>query len=373
MRILWFLLQKEFKQIFRNTTILRVIIATPIIQLIILPQAADYEIKNINISVVDQDESTYSKRLIQELSASGYFKLSDKTESFEVAFKELELDKADLILEIPSGFERNLTREQTQPLYIAVNAINGTKANVGAAYLGRVIADFNSEIRTQMIPSSAFPAIPSIEISTMNWFNPTLNYDLFMVPGILVFLVTMVASYMCALNIVKEKEVGTIEQINVTPVSKVYFILGKLIPFLIISLLLFTFGLFIVAYFMYGVVSVGSLWLMYAYLVIYLIAVLGIGLLISTYANTQQQAMSLAFFFVMIFLLMSGLFTPIDSMPEWGKWIARVNPISYFIEVMRLIVLKGSGLAELKHQFLVMIGFALFFNTWAVLNYKKTS
>ena len=194
-----------------------------------------------------------------------------------------------------------------------------------------------------------------------------------MVPGILVFLVTMIGAYMCALNLVKEKEVGTIEQINVTPIKKYHFILGKLIPFWIIGILVFSVGLFVIGRWVYGIIPLGNIGILYAFLAIYLIAVLGIGLLISTYSNSQQQAMSLAFFFMMIFLLMSGLFTSIDSMPEWAKWIARLNPVTYFIEVMRMLVMKGSGFDDIKNHFIIMAGFAIFFNGWAIINYKKTS
>ncbi len=194
-----------------------------------------------------------------------------------------------------------------------------------------------------------------------------------MVPGILAVLVTMVGAYLCSLNIVKEKEIGTIEQINVTPIKKYHFILGKLIPFWIIGIFVFSIGLLLVARFVYGIIPLGSLALLYGFLSIYLIAVLGLGLLISTYSNTQQQAMSVVFFFMVIFILMSGLFTSIDSMPHWARIIAKCNPVTYFIEVLRMIVLKGSGFNDLKTHFLIMIGFGIFFNSWAIFNYKKTS
>ncbi len=373
MRTLRFLLQKEFKQIFRNTTILRMIIALPIVQLIVLPLAADFEIKNINISIVDHDHSTFSRQLVNKVIASGYFKMNDYSNSFDESFGQFQKDNSDLIMEIPKNFEKELLKEDQSNLFIAVNAINGTKASVGSSYLARIINQFNSDIRLEYIQPSKTNKIPTIEINSMNWYNPFLNYPFFMVPGILVVLVTMVAAYMCALNIVKEKEVGTIEQINVTPISKVHFILGKLIPFWIIGMFVFSLGLFGVARMVYGIVPMGSIFLLYGFLAIYLIALLGIGLIISTYSNTQQQAMSLAFFCMMIFILMSGLFTSVDSMPEWAKWIARCNPVTYFIDVMRMVVLKGSGFADIQKHFIVITGMAIFFNSWAVLNYKKTS
>ncbi len=373
MRTLRFLLQKEFRQIFRNTTILRMIIAVPIIQLLILPLAADFEIKNINVAVVDQDNSSFSKKLIEKISASNYFHITSWSSSFEKTYPLFENDKADLILEIPAHFERDLVRENHQQLFMAVNAINGTKALVGSSYLTGIIRDFNGDLRMQYVQQTANAQIVPIEISSVNWYNPLMNYRFFMVPGILVVLVTMVGSYMCALNIVKEKEVGTIEQINVTPIKKHQFILGKLIPFWLIGNFVFSVGLWVIARFVYGIIPLGSIGLLYAFLAVYLVALLGIGLLVSTYSSTQQQAMSLAFFLMMIFMLMSGLFTPVDSMPEWAKWIARANPVTYFIEVVRMVILKGSGFKDISKHFLVMAGFAVFFNSWAVINYRKRS
>lgn len=373
MKTLIFLLQKEFRQILRDTVILRMILAVPVVQLLILPLAADYEIKNINITVVDHDHSVFSRDLASRIMASGYFRLAGFGESFQQGFAQMETDKTDLVLEIPQSFEKDLVNGETGKLFIAVNAINGTKANIGAVYLNRIIAQYNQNIRTEMAPAQKFSALPTIEVTNSNWFNKYLNYPYFMVPGILVLLVTMVGALMCSLNIVKEKEIGTIEQINVTPIRKHHFILGKLIPFWVIGMFVFSVGLFIIARLVYGIVPQGSILLLYGYLSIYLVAVLGIGLIISTYANTQQQAMSLAFFFLMVFILMSGLFTPIDSMPEWAKWIARFNPVTWFIEVMRMIVLKGSGFHHIRLHFIVMTGFAIFFNAWAIINYKKTS
>lgn len=348
------------------------IFAAPIIQLLIMPLAAEYEIKNINISIVDHDHSSYSRQLISRITASGYFKLSDYSNSFNEAFSQIENDRSDLILEIPANFEKNLIRENKEQLFIAVNAINGIKANLGGAYLGNILAEFNSDIRLKIQPNSEINENPLITITSSNWFNPFMNYKLYMVPGILVTLITMIGAYMCALNIVKEKEVGTIEQINVTPIKKVYFILGKMIPFWIIGIFVFTVGLFGVGMLVYGIDPIGSIPLLYLFLAIFLVAVLGIGLLISTYSETQQQAMSVAFFFMMIFMLMSGLFTSVDSMPSWAKFIAYCSPVTYFIEVMRMVVLKGSGFKDIQNHFLIMGGFAIFFNGWAVWNYRKT-
>ena len=344
----------------------------PIIQLIILPFAADYEVKNINLSVVDNDHSTVSRRLIDKMTASGYFRLTDYSSGFNQAVKSIELDKSDLILEIPNGFEKNLVRENAAQLLLSVNAVNGVKGGLSGAYASNIIRDFNSDIRLQWLKIPNLQPSAAIEIASRFWFNPNMSYKLFMVPGILAILVTMIGAFLASLNIVREKEIGTIEQLNVTPISKFHFLLGKLIPFWVIGLVVLALGL-VVSRLVFGIVPVGSFVVIFSYAAIYLLAFLGFGLLISTLVDTQQQAMFLSFFFMMIFILLGGLYTNIDSMPDWAKVVTKFNPASYFIEVMRMVVLKGSGFSDIKTQIWAMCGFAIFFNGLAIWNYRKRS
>jgi drug efflux transport system permease protein len=372
MRTLKFILRKEFRQIFRDPGILRIILIMPVIQLLILPWAADYEIKNIKLAVVDHDHSEYSRQLINKITSSGYFILTDYSSSYEHSLEKIESDQSDLVLQVPDHFEKDLVKEDEAKLFMAINAINGVKANLGGAYLRTIIQDYNKQVRTEWIQFPRFSPETQIEVTSSNWFNPLMNYKYFMVPGILVILLTMVGSNLAAINIVKEKEIGTIEQINVTPIKKFHFILGKLIPFWILGLLVLTIGLTI-ARLAYGIIPAGSFLTIYVFAAVYLLAVLGLGLLISTYSVNQQQAMLLSFFLMMIFILLGGLYTSIDSMPEWAKWITRFNPVSYFIEVMRMVVLKGSSLADIKYHLLKMGGFAVVFNGWAIISYHKRS
>jgi ABC-2 type transport system permease protein len=372
MRILRFLLQKEFRQIFRDKSILRIIFVMPIIQLLILPWAADYEVKDINLAVVDHDHSDYSRQLVGKVTASGYFRLQEYTGSYAAALSGIEKDRSDLILEIPAGFEKQLVKEDEATLFMAINAINGVKANLGGAYLRSIIQDYNREVRTEWIQFPRFSPETNIVVTSSNWFNPLMNYKYFMVPGILVILVTLVGSFLSSLNIVKEKEIGTIEQINVTPVKKYQFILGKLIPFWLLGLLVLTIGL-LISRFAYGILPEGNMLTIYVFAAVYLLAVLGLGLLVSTYTSTQQQAMLISFFMMMVFILLGGLYTSIDSMPGWAQVIAKINPVTYFIEVMRMVVLKGSGLGEIRNHILTMLGFAIVLNGWAVVNYRKRS
>lgn len=370
MRTLLFILQKEFRQIFRDPAILRIIFVMPVIQLMILPWAADYEIKDVRMSIVDHDNSAYTRQLVSKITSSGYFILQDYTNSYKDAQQDVERDKSDIILEIPIGFEKELVREDRSELFLAINAINGVKANLGGAYLRSIIQDYNREIRLKWIQFPRFNPELNIEVTSSNWFNPLMNYKFFMVPGILVILLTMVGTNLAALNIVKEKEIGTIEQINVTPIKKYHFILGKLIPFWVLGMIVLSLGL-LIARLAYGINPAGSLLVVYVFAALYLLAVLGLGLLVSTFTNNQQQAMLISFFLMMIFILLGGLYTSIDSMPEWAQWITKVNPVAYFIEVMRMVVLKGSELADISRHILIMSGFAVVLNGWAVYNYRK--
>lgn len=370
MRTLIILLEKEFRQIFRNPAILRIIFLMPSVQLLLLPLAADYEVKNVNVCVVDLDHSSYSQRLVSKIEGSKYFHLTDYTSSYDKALQYIEHDEADLILQIPSKFEKELIKEDEAKLFVAVNAINGVKASIGSAYLRNILSDYNNNIRLEWFQLPRHNPQPMIEISSINWFNPLMNYRFYMVPGILVVLVTMVGAFLSALNIVKEKEIGTIEQINVTPIKKSQFILAKLLPFWILGLIVLTIGM-ILARIFYGIIPLGNFSVIYLYAAIYLLAVLGLGLLISTYAHTQQQAMLLAFFMMMIFILLGGLYTSIDSMPYWARIFTKFNPVTYFIDVMRMVVLKGSTLYDIRYHILATVGFAIVFNGWAILNYKK--
>jgi ABC-2 type transport system permease protein len=245
------------------------------------------------------------------------------------------------------------------------------KANLGASYLQNIILNYNNQIRTKWIQFPPIPPQPNIKVSVSNWFNPMMSYKYFMVPAVLATLLTLLGTFLTALNIVREKEIGTIEQINVTPVKKYHFILGKLIPFWILGLAVLTIG-FLIMRFGYQIHPVGNMLIVYLFASLYLLVILGLGLLISTYADTQQQAMLISFFLLMIFIMLGGLFTSIDSMPNWVQKLTWLNPVSYFIDVIRMVVLKGSGLSDIKNHIFVIIGFAIFLNSWAVLNYKKT-
>lgn len=372
MRVLLCILKKEFSQIFKDKMILAMMFIMPTLQLIIMPLAANFEIKNITVAYVDKDHSLQSRDLQHKIYSSGYFKQTQTVDHFDQALEQLKKGQADVVVEIPVDFAQNIVKTRHTQINITIDAINGTKSSLGAAYLSQVIQDFNSGLAPKINNNMSTFTPSEAPITVNSWYNPRQQYKYFMVPAILVLLLTLIAGFLSALNIVKEKEMGTIEQINVSPIKKWQFILGKLIPFWIVGIVVFTIGLGVTALF-YGITAKGSYALLYLFAAVYLIALLGIGLLISTLAQTQVQAMFIAFFFMMIFILMSGFFTSPDSMPFWARAISQATPVTHFIKVVRLIILKGSTLEQLYKELLYLLGFAVLLNTLAIWNYRKTN
>lgn len=374
MRTILFLIRKEFLQIFRNKGILPILFVMPVIQLMVLSYAADFEIRNLKIYWIDKDQSAASKLLYQKLDASEYFILSGASFDSDAGAEAINRGKTDLVLEIPADFERQLIREQHTDIQLIINAIDGTKAGLGTYYVNRIVQDFNNELRSkyftkvQVVPVE----MKRINVEYSYWFNPELNYKTFMVPGIMVMLVTMIGVFISSMNIVREKELGTIEQLNVTPIKKYQFILGKQFPLWIIGLFELTIGL-LVGKVIFDVPLIGSLPALYAFAAVYIVMVLGLGFLISTLTDTQQQAMFISWFFLVIFLLMSGLFTAIENMPDWAQKITLINPVRYFIEVVRLVLLKGAGFADIAGHFLIISLYALIINALAIFNYRKVN
>lgn len=373
MKTIRYIIQKEFKQIFRNKGMLPIIFVLPLLQLIILSNAATFEVKNIKFAFIDNDHSASSRALIDKFEASTYFDVLTVFPSETQASSAMLKGEVDVFLEIPSHFERDLQKNKTASLGVTINAIDGAAAGVENVYVTQIVQSYNKQIKTDLMQVSDAQIQPvTITSIPLFWYNETLNYKTFMVPGILVLLVTMITLFLSGMNIVREKEIGTLEQINVTPIKKSQFIVGKLFPFWVIGMGLLTIGL-IIAKLIFNVPMIGDLLLMYFYTSIYILVILGMGLFISNFTDTQQQAMFIAWFFTVIFILMSGLFTPIESMPGWAQTLTEFNPIKYFVEVMRMVMLKGSGFVDILPQLVKTLVYAIIMNGLAVWSYKKTT
>lgn len=364
------LLKKEFKQIIRDPAIMRLILVMPAIQLLILPFTADYEIKNIKIGIVDQDHSSYSNLLTHKIEYSDYFDLVQFNHDSRTGELWIDDSEVDLYMDIPSRFEVDLVRDKQASIQLAVNAVNGTKGNLGALYAMNIIRSFNADIRSEWIQWPRTNPLPLVDITYKKWYNEKSDYPTFMVPGILAILLTMVGSFLAAMNIVKEKEIGTIEQLNVTPIKKYEFILGKLIPFWLMGFVILTIGL-IISFLIHGITPGSNIGILYLFSGLYVFCILGLGFLVSNFTNTQQQAMMVSFFFMLIFILMSGLYTPIESMPEWAQKMAWANPATYMVDAMRLILLKGARWGDMTSHMVIVALIGIVFNSAAIWSYQK--
>jgi len=349
---------------------LPIIFVLPVVQLLVLAFAVTFEIKNINLVIVDQDHSVASRELVSKFSAPPFYHIKAYADTYTQAEELLKTGKAHQILIIPVRFENDLQKEAKASVQLITNAIDGSAAAIMNAYGNSIIMDYNQDILVNLTGGVEMKQPFNIRYSY--WFNPELDYKTYMIPGILVLLVTIIGMFLSSMNVVREKEMGTIEQINVSPVKKYQFVVGKLLPFWFIALFELGFGLTL-ARIVFGIPILGSLWLIFGVASVYLLAVLGIGLFISTMVNTQQQAMFLAWFFAVVFIMMSGLFTPTDSMPEWAQQVNTINPIAYFIKMIRMIMLKGSGFRDIVRPFAAIVVYALASLTLAVWRYRKVA
>jgi len=372
MKTLITLLRKEFRQIFRNRFMLPIIFVVPVVQMILLVYAASLDMKNIEMVVVDNDRSQASRRMISHFEGSPFFVLKGTLLQADEAEEMIIRDQADVILNIHDGFEKELFVERSTACQLIINAINATEAGLINAYSSRIISDYNNAIRSEWFGMNSDGMLMELDISEAYWYNPRLDYKIYMFSGILVIIVTLIGMLLTALNLVREKELGTAEQMNVTPVRKYQFIVGKLLPFWVIAMFELSFGL-VVGRILFQLPVEGSLFLLFGFASVYVIVVLSIGLFLSTFSSTQQQLMFVAFFFMITFILMSGVFTPQESMPLWAQKVNILNPVAYFMRVIRMVLLKGSGFADISRDFAGISIYAVAILTLAISNYRKTA
>ena len=365
MRMLFVLLDKEFRQFFRNPFLPKMVVVFPLMIMFVMPWVTTMDVHHISVAVVDHDRSEASRRMIQKIAASDYFTLQEISPDYATSLDNLEAGASDVILEIPKDFERGLVIGSPKRVSISSNGVNAIKGSLGGQYLVQVVSQTLSELHDEKGGSAAAELV-----TIQNRYNPTLEYRHYMIPALMIMLLVMLCGFLPALNLVSEKETGTIEQINVTPVSRLTFTLAKLIPFWIIGFVVLAIVM-LVAWGLYGLFPVGSIGAIFLAAGLFILTMSGLGVGIANGSTNMQQTMFVMFFFVMIFVLMSGMITPIESMPVWAQRIANMLPPSYFVEAMRSVYLKGSTIADLWVDYTALTVFAVLFNGWAALSYRK--
>lgn len=364
MGVLKTLIIKEMRQFRRNSFMPKLVAAFPIMLTLVLPWIATMDVRDIHVGIVDYDRSDISHRIVSRIDASEYLILEGMFGEYPSALKQLEDGNIDVILEIPSGFGESLLGTPKK-LCVWSNGVNAMKGSLGGQYVVQTamqcLEDMRSE-RGQPIPDSL--------IETTNLYNPTMDYKHYMIPALIIMLLVMVGGFLPALNLVVEKEIGTIEQINVSPVNRFVFSLSKLIPFWVICFI--DLGIcMILARLVYGLHVAGSLGAIFFAAVLFIMVMSSIGVILANLSETMQQTMFLMLFIVLSFILISGLMTPVESMPMWAQKLTWCLPPTYMVEVMRAVYLKGATISDLWVNYTALGGFAVLFCSLAAVTYKK--
>lgn len=366
LRILKALLKKEVILMRRNPLIPKIILAMPLMVMLVLPLVANLDVKSVNVTVVDNDRSQLSRRIVSDIAASGSLTVTAVCDTHSEALMTVESGSADVLLTIPAYYEASVSSGDAV-VDVEANGVNATKGMLGAQYVSQSVTGTLHRWQSENGIS-----VPAADISVINRYNPTLNFRNYMIPALMVVLLIIICGFLPALNLVSEKESGTIEAMNVTPVSRFAFVLSKLIPFWVVGLLVITVGM-LVGWLVYGLVPQGSIGAIYLAAVLFSLVMSGLGVTIANRSATMLQSIFVMFAFIMIFQLMSGLFTPIRSMPQWAQYITYAIPPRYFIDIMRSVYLKGTPVVELWQQYAVLLSFAVALSVIAAITYRKQS
>ena len=365
LRILKTLLKKEVRLMMRNPFIPRIIVMLPLMAMLVLPLVANLDVKNVGVAVIDNDRSELSRRIAADMDASEVLSVKSNTILYSEALQLVERGQADAILVIPADYAENLIKGGQPVLSLDANGVNATKGMLGARYASR--SAIGTITQWQSEHGHAFPAP---DVSVLNYYNPTLDFRNYMIPALMVVLIIIICGFLPTLNLVNEKETGTIEAMNVTPVGKLTFVLSKLIPYWIVGIMVISVGM-LIGWLVYGLAPAGNIGNIYLAAILFSLVMSGLGVSIANQSATILQSIFVMFAFIMIFQLMGGLFTPISSMPQWAQYITYAVPPRYFIEIMRAVYLKGAGIADLWPQYLSLTAFALLLCSVAALTYRK--
>lgn len=367
LRILKILLKKEILLMKRNPFIPRVIVALPLMAMLVLPLVANLDVKNVSVAVVDNDRSELSRRIVADMDASEYLSVQSCDFIYDEALKSIENGDADAILIIPADYSDRLTKGENPQMSLDVNGVNASKGMLGSRYAAQSATSTVSQWLSETGVNR-----PAPQVNVLNLYNPTLNFRNYMIPALMVVLIIIICGFLPTLNLVNEKETGTIEAMNVTPVGRLTFVLSKLIPYWIVGLLVVSVGM-LIGWLVYGLVPAGNIGSIYLAAILFSLVMSGLGVTIANKSATILQSIFVMFAFIMIFQLMGGLFTPTASMPQWAQDITYAVPPRFFIEIMRAVYLKGAGIADLSTQYLALTGFAILFCGLSAFTYKKRS
>jgi len=367
------MLIKEFIQVFRDKRTRFVLFGPPIIQMLVFGYAATFDIHHVATVVVDLDHSQESRELVSRFTSSPYFDVQRQLTDSRQLGDMIERGDATVGLEIHAGFAQNLRKGQTAPLQVIVDATNSNTALVASGYITQIALGFAQQYQLDHINRIApqlVEVMPSVSLEARPWYNPGLSSRWFFVPGIVGSLTLVLVIILTAFAVVREREIGTLEQIMVTPIRPFEFILGKTLPFFLIGLLDVSL-IAVVGTLWFQVPFRGSVLVLLVGAVLFLLCMLGVGLLISTVSSTQQQAMVTAFFFIMPAITFSGFGFPIATMPHWMQLCSYAIPLRYFLIVLRGVYLKGVGMDVLWPQMAAMAGLGFALLTLAILRFHK--
>lgn len=367
------MLIKEFIQVFRDPRMRIVLFVLPMLQTVIFGYAVDMDVKNIPTAVMDRDNSGESRELIRILTSSGHFRLIRHIDNAPQARTLLDRGTVRVVLNIEHGFSERLGRGESVAVQALLDGSDSNTAGVVIAYLGRLTSDYNGRLQhgfARRHPGGV-PAVGRVELASRAWFNDNLESPPFYVPAVITNILFVITMLLSSLAIVREKEIGTIEQVVVTPIRKREFILGKTLPFVLIGYIDVAL-ISLVGTLLFRVPVRGSLPLLFLATTLFLMSSLGIGLLISTVSQTQQQAMMSAFFVIFPAMLLSGFAFPIENMPQPVQWLTLANPLRYYMIVIRGIFLKGVGMAVLWPQLAALTAIGLTVLLVAVERFRKT-
>lgn len=357
MKTILHFVKKEFLQFKRDPKMFVMILLAPIIQLIFLGYAATMDVTQVKTAVYDLDKSQTSRNFIEKFNSSGYFQTNYYVDNYDELTALIDKSEVILGLVIPDDFEKKINNHETAPVQALFEGSDGNSAQIAAGYVNRITAEYSKELLTEIKSTTGNKITPvsSISAKIRAWYNPQLKTRNFMVPGIVALLLMLITLILTSLAVVKEKEIGTLEQLVVTPINPYQLILGKLIPFIILAFAAIIIVLTVMTI-IFGIVVKGSILFLFISSFVYILSMLGLGLFISTISKTQQQAMMLAIFLLMMpMVFLSGFAFPIENMPKIIQYVTYIIPLRYFITIIRGVILKGIGFAELWSQLLILL------------------